>query len=154
MIQRIQTVFLLLAAACTGSLFFISMGKLANEQGIFSLQFAGLTDLTRPDASEVIQNTWPLSVLIVLTTATTASAIFLYTRRVLQMRLCGINMGLMAGLSGLIWYTNRMLVQSVGGDLNQGIAVFLPLAAMVFTALAIRSIGRDEALIRSMDRLR
>ena len=154
MIQRIQSVYLLITALLTGNLIFSTMGTISGEQGIFALKFMGLTDITNPENPNIVVSTWPLTVLIILTTVLSLLAIFLYKNRILQIRVCGINIGLLAGLTGLILYTAHTLANTVEGTLTHSISMFLPLLGLILTLLAIRSIGRDEALIRSVDRLR
>ena len=154
MIQRIQSLYLLITALLTGSLFFTPMGYISGEQGIYALKFMGLTDITNPEQPNIVFSTWPLTVLIVLTTVMSLLAIFLFKNRLLQIRVCGINIGLLAGLSGLILYTAHTMASNIEGTLTYSIPMFLPLLGIILTILAIRAIGRDEALIRSVDRLR
>ena len=80
--------------------------------------------------------------------------IFLFKKRFLQIRICGLNIGLLAGLTGLILYTLHSLGKNIEGTLNYSISMFLPILGIILTILAIRAIGRDEALIKSVDRLR
>lgn len=154
MIQRIQSVYLLITSLLTGNLFFSSMGKIANEEGMFELKFLGLTRITESQPSEVVFSTWPLMLLIALTTLVSLVSIFLYKNRFTQIRICGLNIVLLAGLTGLSLYTLHSLASSIEGSLSYTFAIFLPLIGIVLTILAIRAIGRDEALIRSVDRLR
>lgn len=154
MIQRIQSVYLLVTALLTGNLFFTSMGTLSGEQGIFVLKFLGLTDVTNTGQAEIVFTTWPLTVLVVLTTLMSLMAIFLFNNRLLQIRVCGINIGLLAGLSGLILYTAHTMASNLQCTLTYNLPMFLPLPGILLTILAIRAIGRDEALVRSVDRLR
>ncbi len=154
MIQRIQSVYLLITAILTGNLMFLSMGNIAGKDGIFALKFLGLCDITNPAQATVVFPTWPLAILIVLTTALSLISIFMYKKRLLQLRVCSINTVLLAGLTGLILYTAHSMTNAINGTLSYTLPAFLPLLGIVLTILAIKAIGRDEMLIKSVDRIR
>lgn len=154
MIQRIQSLYLLIAAIITANLTYVSMGNISGKDGVFALKFLGLYDITNPENIQVIVSTWPLSALIVLTTLLSLITIFLFKNRMLQVRICGINTVLQAGLTGLILYTAHTMASNIGGTLTYTLPAFLPLLGVILTILAIRAIGKDEILVRSIDRLR
>lgn len=154
MIQRIQTVYLLISALMTGNLLVIPMAKAASNNGIFSLGINGITDITAAENGERLFSTWPITALIVLSTLFSLITIFFYKKRILQIRMCSINAVLMAGLTGMILYTAHSLGKHVEGVVSYSFAAFMPLIGVILTILAIRAIGKDEALIRSVNRLR
>ena len=154
MIQRIQSIYLLITTLLTGNLMFSTMGTISSEQGIFALKFLGLIDITNPQQPTIVFSFFPLMVLIVVTTLMSVLTIFLFKKRFFFFFLCGLNIGLLAGLTGLILYTLHSLGKNIEGTLNYSISMFLPILGIILTILAIRAIGRDEALIKSVDRLR
>lgn len=54
MIQRIQSIYLLITTLLTGNLMFSTMGTISSEQGIFALKFLGLIDITNPQQPTIV----------------------------------------------------------------------------------------------------
>jgi hypothetical protein len=138
MLQRIQTVFLAVALALLGLL--------------FALPFAAATDAQGNElAASSID--FPLVIIQVATFGVTLISIFLYKQRQRQIRLCIANGVALLGYQVFaLLYAFLFAKQADAVQLN--IAIVLPAVAAVFTFLAIRKISRDEALVRSLDRLR
>ena len=81
--------------------------------------------------------------------------VFLYTKRMLQIRLAAINIFMILGYYGLIAFYIYMRNPEVNSAFqNIGVGIVTPFVAMILTYLAIRKIGADEALIRSLNRIR
>jgi len=70
------------------------------------------------------------------------------------MRINLINIILMIGYLGLNYYYIQSFTNQLNGVVSYKITVIFPVVAAILTYLAIRAIGKDEALIRSMDRIR
>ena len=150
MLQRIQTLFLLLAAAAmlvasvTPLVFFIYQG----DRVVFEAMGVYLN-------SELNDSTWGLFLLSMVSSVLSLLTVFLYKQRMLQIRLSIFNVVCMIGFYlyfGFILYklypVENLLFQKVG------VGVIMPVIAIILTVLAIRKIGADEALIRSLNRLR
>jgi hypothetical protein len=60
----------------------------------------------------------------------------------------------MIGYLGLNYYYIQSFTNQLNGVVSYKITVVFPFVSAVLTYLAIRAIGKDEALIRSMDRIR
>ncbi len=131
MIQRIQTLFLLGAAILLTIMYFNPFISGAGELHI------NYTDSVA------------IAVLLILTTIIGYGNIFLYRRRMLQIRLCMFNCLLLLGLQGFIAY----YVFTVKG-VSFSITAAFPIIALVLTFLALRYIARDEAMLQAMNRLR
>lgn len=83
------------------------------------------------------------------------AAIFMYKRRILQMRMCSLNIILMLfELIALAVYVYLSLQTVPGAEWTIEWSATIPLINVILSYLAIRAIGRDEALVRSLDRLR
>lgn len=80
--------------------------------------------------------------------------IFLYKRRLLQVRLTIINIFMMFGSIFLLWYNISKQSELAGADVRYLMPMIVPIICIVLSYLAIRAIGKDEALIKSMDRIR
>ena len=136
MLQRIQTVYLFLAALSSGGLIFV-----------FQLweNSAGEPVYAQDDYSVLIP--FLISALISLVT------IFLFKNRKLQFVLGRLNILLNLILLGLFVYWSLM----VPGESNiseKGIGMLIPFISIVFLVLANKAIKKDEDLVKSVDRLR
>lgn len=136
MIQRIQTIYLLLAAAVSGGLIFaVSLWPDANGNDVMVLQ--QLNYLFAFISSAV------LSII----------AIFLFKNRKLQTVVSRLN--ILLNLILLSVFVYRSLTMSGETAVSEkGIGMLLPIISIVFLVLANRAIRRDEQLVKSADRFR
>jgi glucan phosphoethanolaminetransferase (alkaline phosphatase superfamily) len=152
MIQRIQTLFLLLASISLGVLLFIPLGHLITPNEILvDFQYNGIP------AGDLIENSYnvlPLTILMYVTTALCFLSIILYKRRTLQIRLCGINIFLIVGQIGLFLFYFFNAAKQLDARKDFNISIVLPVVAIILLFLAIRHIAKDQALVLSADRIR
>lgn len=84
--------------------------------------------------------------------------IFLFKRRLVQIRLCAVELVLLIGagaMMGIYFYLcNRYFADSEFYSHTLKISLVFPLVCLVFDLLALRAIFRDEKLVRSLDRIR
>ena len=152
MIQRIQSIYLLVATLLLGFMFAYPLAELLGSEGqLFIFKFNGL--LIEKEKGMYLLTVPPIILLVILVGISFFS-IFLYKKRVLQMRLNSLNIFLMLGYLGLNYYYIQNFSKQLNGVVSYQIAAIFPFIAAVLTYLAIRAIGKDEALIRSMDRIR
>ncbi len=149
MIQRIQTVFLLLAAGALGSQFFFPYLQTSDGDPARSL----------PVLSDGVLNPLDNPGLLGLTglgAIISLAAIFLFKNRPLQTRLALTATGVGIMLAVLLAITTKMTLDQVpmGGTAQFSSGLTLPVFAAVLNWLAARAIRKDESLVRSMDRLR
>ena len=139
MIQRIQTIYLLIVTILGVLLCCYPMAEVVPVEGeIFKMAMGGPL---------------PYSALIVLMPVLSFTTIFLYKKRVLQMRLCSFNIVLSILtmlLSGLYIY----MTYKTGSKLTMKWPCVIMPINIILLYLAARAIGKDEALVRSLDRLR
>ena len=145
MLQRIQTVYLLIIVALTVATLFLPLAVLQQGDALFSFDASGLS--TMIGEPELL---YPAIIAIIALVT-----IFLYKKRILQIRLCVFNALLILGFYGFFAF----LIYSLKGDMEGAsvsvkIALSFPLVNLILDYLAIRNIGADEALVRSLDRLR
>lgn len=150
MIQRKQTIYLLLALAALIVCLCLPIGKLTSnamqgaEVAVYNI---GLYTSTGLDAHPVL-----FTDIVVVATLSFIN-IFLYNKRKLQMKICVVNIVLC-----LVWYAYyafMALSMFKGiGSFSMSFAVCLPLVAMILLILARVGIKADEELIRSMSRIR
>lgn len=147
MIQRIQTIFLALAAA--GSFALLALPFASSESpapGIFS------------DQEYTIQDHTALLVLFLLGAILSFVAIFLFRNRPTQMKLVRLgSVVLLAALAlSVILFFNEVKSNEAMAsmEVNYELGLYLPVAALLFLGLALRAIRKDEQTVRSIDRLR
>ena len=136
MIQRIQTIYLLISAGISGGLIFLfqlwttpnGMLLYARDEILFLIMFLG-------------------SAVLALI------SIFMFKDRKLQFVLGRLNIILNFILLGLFVY--RSLNLSGETEVSEkGIGMLLPIFSIVFLVLANKAIKKDEDLVKSVDRLR
>lgn len=153
--QRIQTFYLFTVTVLSVILFFFPVAGLQrpDDSTIYELSIQGITAVNA-EGSSLLSGAWVLTAITVLIPLLSLITIFLFKKRVLQIRLIVITLVLLAGFYGLmfiyLWQFGKVLEASKYVEM---IASF-PLICIVLDILAIRAIGRDEALVRSLNRIR
>lgn len=153
MIQRIQTIYLLIvtllaALGCALPLVDFDNGLLQQTLSAWQLSSAA------PAAVAQTAHFWGLFAISVVIPVVAFVTIFLYRRRMLQIRLCILNMLLMLGYYAVLGVCVWLVADQFGADFRPCLAALFPLIELILTWLAIRGIGRDEAKVRAADRLR
>lgn len=157
MIQRIQSVFLLLLALSMLSMLALPLwhkadGLTHQELTLTAFNFAAAS-LPQPTTPVPV---WLIAVLAVASAAVAAYEIFQFRSRLAQLKLGLLNLLLIAATFGAEFFLSNhgeaFLNPKLEG-VNQP-AFFLPLLALALNLLASRFIRRDEQLVRSADRLR
>lgn len=152
MIQRIQSVYLLVATILMGSVFAYPVAELLGaDQLVYIFRFNGVSIEGEGD---IVVKTVPIIILLTLITLISFVSIFMYKKRIVQMRLNSLNIFLMLGFLGLNYYYLNNFEKQLEGVISYQITAIFPFVAAVLTYLAIRAIAKDEALVRSMDRIR
>jgi Domain of unknown function (DUF4293) len=153
MIQRIQSIFLLLASGSLGTLFIPSVSI-----GDFNQPNAQI-----PASADGYLNIFDNKILLGLTGVALAVAfltIFLFKSRPNQIRLAWVSMVACLALLGMSVFetkTQTDMVQKAAytGTFSPSFIAYIPMVvALIFGWLAIRNIRKDEILVRSADRLR
>lgn len=143
MIQRIQSIFLFLAAASTGGLFGLPFARTNEEIGSSAL-FA--------DSIFNISDHLLLTAAFSLAGVLSLIAIFLFNNRKLQMKMS--IMAIIATILGIGSGIFFFLSDPAGEQASPGLGSALPLLMILFLLLGWRNIRKDENLVRSMERLR
>jgi hypothetical protein len=151
MLQRIQTVYLLIIAALTAFMLFMPLAVLQTGDGFYTFDVFGVNAVA---TSEIVYPTWGLFVLVALISLLALVTVFLYKKRMLQIRLCLFNAVLMLGFYGFFAYLVVVMKQQLDVSVSVRIALSFPVICLILDYLAIRNIGADETLVRSLERLR
>lgn len=159
MIQRVQTLYLLLATIFTGLLLFVPLASsdISNMHADLTAWGIYVTDMTNNGLiTKVLSHSW-FGILLTVTTLLPFATIFLYKNRKRQMLLCIVEIILLAVSAGLLIYLQQtdMLIEGMTQPkfvlLSQS---GLLLLSIVSVWIARRRIAKDEALVRSLDRIR
>jgi hypothetical protein len=151
MIQRIQTVYLIIVAGIMLATLFLPLGYIIVGLDVQLFNVFGIHSMAQP--RELIIP-WTLYYLPVCTVFFAILTLFFYKKRKLQINLCYLTL-----FSILLFYVFLFMYTYVPGEryalnITFVVGVVLPLVASVFGILAIRGIKKDEKLVRSLDRLR
>ncbi len=152
MIQRIQSIWLFLAAVCISCLLFLPMVTSNLIGGEFYIIASGLYQKVGGTTKQ-IESYLPLLLSIAAVAIVCFINIFNFKKRKLQKQLAYANIVLIIGLS---FWCSQYAKKIPGGleTANYDAGMFLPPLAIALVLLAIRGINRDEALLKSADRLR
>lgn len=154
MIQRIQTVYLLVATFLLAFFFFAPFATFVVEPQMakYLLLVSGVMPEGTPD--DTIYSSTPLLILSVVVFAIAVGTIFLFKRRMAQIRLCIINTVLLLGMQGLLYYYTVAVGRLLQADPRYSLIFIFPIVSAILSFLALRSVAKDEALVRSLERLR
>tara|TARA_R110001592_G_scaffold338351_1_gene625366 strand:- start:871 stop:1302 length:432 start_codon:yes stop_codon:yes gene_type:complete len=143
MLQRIQTIYLILASVISGGLIFVfSLWNTLKEQiFVLDLFFDELFMLR------------VIPFMFITSSVLSFVTIFLFKDRKLQFVLGRIIILINLFLLGLLIYVSLTLPGEASVS-EKGIGMFLPILAILFLVLANKAIKKDEDLVKSVDRLR
>ena len=136
MLQRIQTIYMIISATLLGALY-VWFPNIVSEEGLV-----------------VIHNDEPIMLgLIFGSILLVFISIFSYKKRKSQFVINRLNIILNFFLLGVFVYRSLTLSGEILVS-EKGIGVFLPIISIVFLVMANKAIKKDEDLVKSVDRLR
>lgn len=145
MIQRIQSLFYLLAG--------ISFA------GLFKLPFATSAISIPQYFSDQVYNVMDHIVLIGLTSIgilVSLSAIFLFKNRSLQLRmgLIAIVISILIPVVAFLLIYTEKTASTDTAQIDDGMGLYLPVLSLIFAIIGNRFVKKDDKIVKSMDRLR
>jgi len=159
MIQRIQTIYLALVAVLSILGLCLPIGKF--YQGTHTVAtYNNFVLIPSEDYGQAFStiNLGPiaLGVLLIIVALITLMSIMLYRHRMRQLRLTIFSTILLVGYVAYYAFLTWKYTLAVNPDTTYHlrIAAVLPVVSIILNCLAIHGIRRDEALVRSLDRLR
>lgn len=150
MIQRIQTVYLLLIVALGIALIWLPVLQLVTPEEASELHVWELSAI----GGAPLQGLWGLLVTTALIPLLALVDIFLYKKRLLQARLNIFLALLCLGYYGVVAIYIWQAKLALGVDWHILPWASFPLVCFVLTLMATRRILKDEALVRAADRIR
>jgi len=136
MIQRIQTVYIILVALFTGALpFYLSLWTGTEGNTVFAIDI-----------------TW-VAVIFAASSALALITIFLFKNRKNQFVFNRLNIILNLFLLGFFVYRSLNLSGETSVS-EKGIGLLIPIFTILLVVMANKAIKKDEELVKSVDRLR
>lgn len=165
MIQRIQSIFLLLVAILHIILFFLPVWEAGSgtpetkgrhiDMGINEVYYDNYKESTAgPEFEGLTMATGAINISII---ALSIISIFLYRRRITQLRLSRLAVILECALLALLFWIieqSKELFPDDNFEEYYKVGLFLPIVGIILLYMAGRKILADERLVRSADRLR
>ena len=146
MIQRIQTVYLILAGLLVAFLLKLNFAEIVADNDVYMFSAKGIFN-----NETLILNGLPFTIFIGIIVLLHFIVITMYKKRTMQIRITTFTIILLFVLLGLFFYFTYTY------DLTKvafKIPIIFPLVAIILDFLAIRAIKKDENLIRSLNRIR
>ena len=143
MIQRIQTLYLMVAAMAAGGLTFVFSLWIENELTTYAFNLFSSENMLLK----------MIPVFFIGSSVLSLITIFLFKKRQLQFVLNRLNILINLILLGVLIYYLLMLSGETKIS-EKGIGVFIPFIVVLLLVLANRAIYKDENLVKSVDRLR
>jgi hypothetical protein len=147
MIQRVQTLYLLAAEILTAILFFSKLASFLTTDGQqLVLNYNGLYQIKNGVLEKMVA-AWPLAVILIVAAIVGFFVIFLYRRRILQIRFCFLAMFLNFGILVLLGYYIYSVAAVGNSTMTLSTVDSFPLLSIIFYYLAYRGIAKDEAKV-------
>jgi membrane-bound acyltransferase YfiQ involved in biofilm formation len=143
------------AVACTLLFFFPMIDYVDPVKGTYKLFATGMKSFAALQGFLFFWETFPLLILVIVSLLMALITIFFYKKRRLQVLLVSINVLLNVVIIALVFllysriFENRLQIIS-----EYQFGIYIPLISLVFLVLATRAIRKDEAMVKSSDRLR
>ncbi len=167
MIQRIQTLWMVMTAALMCVVFFMPAVYFSMGGADFKFMAYGIKGITGvmlvhdgvPDGS-LVTEILPVCVTAVIGVSALLplAALFLFRKRRIQIRLLTAEFLLLLGSAGLlgyyIWTTWRDIIAPMSTNFYFSFYPLLIVMALLTNWFALRGVMRDDRLVRSVDRIR
>jgi hypothetical protein len=162
MIQRIQTVFLLVVAILHISLFFVPFWGAANPLGVhILLDAAGVDGANLSTVKNLVLgnglNAMKITIINSIIIFGALATIFLYNNRLTQIKFTWFLMMVTTVLLVVMFLAAEKVKGNIEGlrfDSNYSFGIIIPVISLILLFLSARRIRHDENLVRSADRLR
>jgi uncharacterized membrane protein SirB2 len=166
MIQRIQSVYLLLAFLCMVLLLFFPIFSVEASSADGEVILKAVVDQNGVNGADLKDGSFPLYLVYIALALFSAACILLYKKRPRQLMITRINLILhlllIVGIYVFYYFGAGFVEEGVKNLTGKETTVifymevgfFILIPAFAFIMLAIRGIRRDENLVKSLDRLR
>lgn len=152
--QRIQTIYLAIVVILSAVQVFVPVGGVTDmaTTEIYAYKACHLINMATGEAA---LNAYFLPLLPLIIAVMALVTIFIYKKRIVQMRLCIVNMVLALGYYGYLYYHLWVARENFAdAEIFWGIPSSFQLVNFILLILAFRGIAHDEALVRASERMR
>ena len=154
MIQRIQTIYLLIAVLLIGALFFVPYAVISDGMGaIYHFDASGFYSESAPKAG-LIMTSMSIVALCAISVLFIMVTIFQFKNISRQIIFSRLNILIVIALFGLLSYNTWQCTKLITGNYSLKISLTFPLIAIILIYLALKAIKRDEKLLKSINRIR
>ncbi|MGL5681653.1 MAG: DUF4293 domain-containing protein [Marinifilaceae bacterium] len=152
MIQRIQSLFLLIVAILSGLMFAWPVADFyAMDGNVYAFYVQKVLQVNGEETVYITRNLYSM-ILAIIACVLPFVVIFMYKKRYAQIRLTIVEIVLQGGLLFLLWLQcNNLSAQS---EILYKVPLIFPIVNVILCMLSVRRIGKDIALIKSYDRIR
>ncbi len=149
MIQRVQTLYLLIVSFLMSMLFFFPMATFS-MLGDVEAQLVSGGILQSAEGEQVI---WPLMVIVMVMALLPLATIFFYKKRMLQIRMTTFSIVLELLFALMLWYEASSIAEVIEASAYQYNWMLLAVVpvSIILNIMAIKRIGQDEMLVRSLN---
>lgn len=150
--QRIQSLYLFLAIILNTSIFWLDLAQVKLNNLFHNFDMYSLVD---SDTGVELYNTLTLSLLCTISILLSLVVFMMFKKRQLQMKLTQLNLFIQVAFVSVIFFVVDGAATELGSsEVVYEAGSFLAIPPLMFIYLALRSIKKDEALVRSADRIR
>ena len=152
MIQRRQSVYLLLVFVLAVLLFTGPLAFITLEEGGIYFKHSGAFDM---QGEKLNVSSWPVTIMLTLSTGLSFFTIFSYMNRPRQMRLTIFLMIFNLGLIGISYYYVSYIMHNFDGlQFMFQWRIVIPPIMLILLFLAFKGIQKDELMVKAADRIR
>lgn len=155
--QRKQSLFLLLAGLLSLSTWLFPVATYQRAQESFEFRTTGLYTADGTELADVAMKV-PFHIVLTILGAALLVSVLMYGNRPRQMRFVRGTYLLMLATIAFLFITDNSVQAYLqeGGQVSghYGLSFYAPLLVLVLAFMAERAVRADEALVRSVDRLR
>lgn len=149
MIQRIQSLFIIISIALMAYFTTSPIAGILTSDNAMTFFVSGIKT-----AEATTLESLPMLILAIAILVLDSLAFVSFKKRILQIRLLTFAMILKLGSYGLGAFYILQYKNEAGFEFIPKYAMSFPLIGFILALLAIRAIGKDEALVKSLDRIR
>lgn len=149
MIQRIQSLYIAIVIALMA---FVARSPLLNlfvNSGEYTFNAQAIAN-----SQETLVVTTALFILVLATILLDATALISFKKRYLQIRLLVFSIVLKVGFYGLVAFYIFQTKDDANLIISYKAPITFPIISSILSYLGIRAIIKDEALVKSLDRIR
>ncbi len=155
MIQRVQSIYMMIVLIISILMFILPLATFNYEAETFQLFLTGIEG--SENVEQVIQvNTMPIIAIASAIGLFALIGIFLYKKRLIQIRINRLNILLNTVFIALMYF---LYIEEISESfkpemVNSFVALIMPVVNIILLFLANKRIRKDENMVRAADRLR